>query len=185
VGQRTELASVPFEGAPLPEDPELLHMWKTFWGSDLERILPSNARSVVPGGWRIEVTPARPAREDHFLHVMEIGDAGETRARRIESVAGKGLEGAVVEGGTLALFDAEDARLAEGEVTLPDVAAKTLVLSGLAPLARYDLQLTPNSNPGAPMWRQAVEADESGLVHLAWDGRRNARLRLRKDGGHE
>ena len=55
-----------------------------------------------------------------------------------------------------------------------------VVISRLAPGARYELQLTPNTNPGAPMWRQVVEADESGLAHLPWDGRRNARLRLRK-----
>jgi hypothetical protein len=171
---------IPFEGGPLPEAPDLLHMWKTFWGQDLDRILPSNARSVVPGAWRVEVSPARPAKEDHFLHVMEIGDAGDARARRVERVQGHRLEGALVEGGTLVLFDAEDDRLAEGEVTLPDVGAKALLLTGLVPRARYDLQLTPNANPGAPMWRQVVDADESGLVHLPWEGHRNARLRLRK-----
>jgi hypothetical protein len=155
-------------------------MWKTFWGEDLERLSPSNARNVVPGAWRIEVSPASPAKEDHFLHVLEIGDAGDTRARRVARVQGHGLEGALVEGGLLALFDAEDDPLVEGEVTLPDVGAKTLLLSRLVPGARYELQLTPNSNPGAPQWRQVVEADESGLAPLPWDGHQNARLRLRK-----
>jgi hypothetical protein len=155
-------------------------MWKTFWGQDLERISPSNARSVVPGAWRVEVSPSRPAKEDHFLHVIEIGDAGDARTRRVERVQGHRLEGALVEGGTLALFDAEDEPLVEGEVTLPGVGAKTLLLTGLVPQARYELQLTPNANPGAPMWRQVVESDESGLVHLPWDGHQNARLRLRK-----
>ena len=170
----------PFEGGPLPDAPDLRHMWKTFWGEDLERLSPSNARNVVPGAWRIEVSPTTPAKEDHFLHVLEIGDAGDTRSRRIEKVQGHRLEGALVEGGLLALFDAGDDSLGEGEVTLPDVGAKALLLSRLAPGARYELQLTPNTNPGAPMWRQVVEADESGLAHLPWDGRRNARLRLRK-----
>jgi heparin/heparan-sulfate lyase len=170
----------PFEGGPLPDAPDLRHMWKTFWGEDLERLSPSNARNVVPGAWRIEVSPDAPAKEDHFLHVLEIGDAGDTRARRVERVQGHRLEGALVEGGLLALFDAADDPLAEGEVTLPDVGAKTLLLTRLVPGARYELQLTPNSNPGAPMWRQVVESDESGLAHLAWDGHRNARLRLRR-----
>jgi heparin/heparan-sulfate lyase len=169
----------PFEGGPLPEAPDLRRMWKTFWGEDLERLSPSNARNVVPGAWRIEVSPATPAKEDHFLHVLEIGDAGDTRARRVERVQGHRLEGALVEGGLLALFDAQDDPLVEGEVTLPDVGAKTLLLSRLVPGARYELQLTPNTNPGAPMWRQVVEGDESGLAHLPWDGHQNARLRLR------
>jgi hypothetical protein len=60
------------------------------------------------------------------------------------------------------------------------VAAKTLLLSRLVPGARYELQLTPNPNPGGPMWREVVEADESGLAHLRWDGHQNARLRLRR-----
>jgi len=170
----------PFEGGPLPDAPDLRHMWKTFWGEDLERLSPSNARHVVPGAWRIEVSPTTPAKEDHFLHVLEIGDAGDTRARRVERVQGHRLEGALVEGGLLALFDAGDDPLVEGEVTLPDVGAKALLLTRLVPGARYDLQLTPNTNPGAPMWRQEVEADESGLAQLPWDGHRNARLRLRK-----
>jgi hypothetical protein len=169
-----------FEGGPLPEAPDLRHMWKTFWGDDLEKISPSNARNVVPGAWRIEVSPAAPAKEDHFLHVFEIGDTGDARTRRVERVQGHGLEGALVENGLLALFDTADDPLVEAEVTLPDLGAKTLLLSRLVPGARYELQLTPNSNPGAPMWRQVVEGDESGLAYLPWEGHRNARLRLRK-----
>jgi hypothetical protein len=159
-------------------------MWKTFWGGDLERLSPSNARSVVPGAWRVEISPAAPAKEDRFLHVLEIGDAGDSRSRRVERVQGHRLEGALVENGLLALFDADDEPLVEGEVTLPDVGAKALLLARLVPGARYELQLTPNSNPGTPMWRQVVEADESGLVPMPWDGHQNARLRLRKiEGG--
>ena len=30
------------------------------------------------------------------------------------------------------------------------------------------------------MWEQAVEADESGVVHLPWSGHQDARLRLRE-----
>jgi len=170
----------PFEGGPLPDAPDLRHMWKTFWGEDLGRISPSNARSVVPGAWRVEVSPTAPAKEDHFLHVLEIGDAGDPRTRRVERVQGHRLEGALIENGLLALFDAADDPLAEGEVTLPDVGAKALLLSRLVAGARYELQLTPNSNPGTPMWRQVVEGDESGLAYLPWEGHRNARLQLRK-----
>ena len=93
---------------------------------------------------------------------------------------GHRLEGALVENGLLALFVVADEPLVEGEVTLPDVGAKALLLSRLAPGGRYELQLTPNSNPGTPMWLQVVEGDESGLAYLPWEGHRNARLRLRK-----
>jgi hypothetical protein len=36
----------PFEGGPLPEAPDLRHMWKTFWGEDLER-----SRRATPATW--------------------------------------------------------------------------------------------------------------------------------------
>src|SRR6185369_13210433 len=62
----------PAAGGPLPTDPYLRKMWKTFWGDDFEKLLPSNTRAVVPATWRVEVSPAKPAREDFFLHVLEI-----------------------------------------------------------------------------------------------------------------
>jgi len=57
----------PPEGAPLPEDSKARHMWKTFWGEDFDRILSSNRKNVVPGAWRIEVSPSVPAEEDLFF----------------------------------------------------------------------------------------------------------------------
>ena len=67
----------PAEGAPLPEDAKLRHMWKLFWGQDFNRILSSNRKNVVRGGWRVEVSPAPLAEEDFFLHVFEIGIRGK------------------------------------------------------------------------------------------------------------
>ena len=87
-----------------PTDPYLRKMWKTFWGDDFDKLLPSNTRAVVPAAWRVEVSPAKPAKEDFFLHVMEIGDRGDTRAPRVELVDGSNLIGALVEGGTITLF---------------------------------------------------------------------------------
>src|SRR4029453_1364557 len=83
----------PPEGGPLPTDPYLKKMWQTFWGGDMQRLEPSNRRAVVPGGWRIEVSPRRPARDDVFLHALEIGDRG-TSPKRVEGVLGHHLDGA-------------------------------------------------------------------------------------------
>ncbi|MGH9617654.1 MAG: heparinase II/III domain-containing protein, partial [Acidobacteriaceae bacterium] len=58
----------PAEGGPLPTEPDLRAMWKKFWGPDCDRIERSNRRNVIPGAWRIEVSPAHPAKEDLFLH---------------------------------------------------------------------------------------------------------------------
>ena len=77
----------PPAGGPLPTDPYLKKMWLTFWGGDMARLSPSNRRAVVPGGWRIEVSPAQAAREDVFLHALEIGDKGAP-TRRIEAIDG-------------------------------------------------------------------------------------------------
>ena len=46
---------------PLPEDPYLLKMWKTFWDG-IDRLSPSNRRAVVPGAWRMEVSPGSRRR---------------------------------------------------------------------------------------------------------------------------
>jgi hypothetical protein len=66
-------------------------MWKTFWGSDFSRISPSNRKNVVPGAWRIEVSPLIPAEEDYFLHVFEIGNTGTTGKKRNELIDGINL----------------------------------------------------------------------------------------------
>src|SRR6266498_4331685 len=47
------------QGGPLPTDPYLHKMWLTFWGDDLQRISPSNMLHVVPGAWRVEISPAK------------------------------------------------------------------------------------------------------------------------------
>ena len=94
----------PPEGGPLPTDPYLRKMWKTFWGDDFEKLLKSNTRAVVPAAWRVEVSPAKPAKEDFFLNVLEIGDKGDARAPKVELVDGSNLIGALIEGGTVTLF---------------------------------------------------------------------------------
>ena len=140
----------PPEGGPLPEDPYLLKMWKTFWDG-IDRLSPSNRRAVVPGGWRMEVSPVVPSKEDVFLHVLEIGDRDGTPARRVAAIEGSGLAGAAIDGEAVVLF--ADGERADREATLPDVKTRSLLLTGLEPGASYEVQVTSSFAPGAPAWR--------------------------------
>jgi len=176
----------PPAGGPLPTDPYLRKMWKTFWGDEFDKLLPSNTRAVVPAAWRVEVSPSKPAKEDFFLHVLEIGDRGDTRTPRVEFVDGLNLVGALVEGGTITLFATIDGPVTEGEVTIPAVDTNSLLISGLKPHARYELQMTG----GRANWRGGLfngvpggsyigTANGSGVMHLSFKGQKDGRLRLR------
>jgi hypothetical protein len=167
----------PPEGGPLPANPYLLKMWQTFWDG-IERLSPSNRRAVVPGGWRMEVSPATPEKESVFLHVLEIGDRGVAGTRRVSAIEGHALAGAAMEGDAVVLF-AED-RAANGEATLPDVETTWLLLAGLEPDAPYEVQVTSGFAPGAPAWRAMAEAGDEGTLSLSWKEVRNGRLRLRR-----
>jgi hypothetical protein len=158
-------------------------MWQTFWGGDMARLSPSNRRAVVPGAWRMEVSPRAAARDDVFLHVLEVGDR-DGRPLRIEAIhGGDGLEGAIVAGDTAVLVATAEA-LSEGEATLPDVASPVLLVAGLAPAARYDLQLTSGFAPGSPVWQLTAEASDAGVIRVPWSGK-DGRLRMRRVGASE
>ena len=176
----------PPAGGPLTTDPYLRKMWKTFWGDDFEKLLPSNTRAVVPAAWRVEVSPAKPAKEDLFLHVLEIGDRGDTRAPRVELVDGSNLIGALVEGGTITLFATTEGPVIEGEVTIPAVDTNWLLISGLKPHAKYELQMTGGRANwrgglfnGVPGERYIGGANASGVMYLPFKGQKDGRLRLR------
>jgi hypothetical protein len=168
----------PPEGGPLPPDPYLNRMWRTFWGQDFGRLAKSNRRAVVPGAWRMEVTPAAESREDVFLNVLEIGDVGAPPLR-LERVQGSGLAGAVVGAQAAVLFATAAAPLTEGEVTLPDVPTGFVLLAGLEPGVRYDLQATSGFAPGSPVWRLQAETNDSGVIEAPWDVK-DARVRVRR-----
>lgn len=170
----------PAEGGPLPDDPYLKKMFKTFWGEDMDHLARSNRRAVVPGAWRIEITPAEPSREDVFLNALEIGDRGAP-PRNVVGIYGYRLGGAAVEGDSVVLFATERAP-DTAEATVPDVATRSLVLAGLEPGATYALQLTSSFAPGAPEWSRTAAADDAGVLSTDWD-QRNGRLRLRKVAG--
>jgi hypothetical protein len=171
----------PPEGGPLPQDPYLRKMWTTFWDG-IERLSPSNRRAVVPGGWRMEVSPAAPSKEDVFLHVLEVADRDGRPARRVEAIEGHGLAGAAIDGEAVVLF-AGDPGL-DREATLPDVGTRVLLLCGLEPGAPVEAPGTarvapraprtrrrsrpaspPVRPPGAPLWRPARSRQRS------WPGR--------------
>lgn len=176
----------PPSGGPLTTDPYLRKMWKTFWGDDFEKLLPSNTRAVVPAAWRVEVSPAKPAKEDLFLHVLEIGDKGDPRAPRVELVDGSNLVGALVENGTIVLFSTIDGQVTEGEVTIPDVETNALLITGLRPHAKYELQMTGGRANwrgglfnGVPGMNYVGSANGSGVMRLSIKGQKDGRLRLR------
>ncbi|HET6176207.1 MAG TPA: heparinase II/III family protein [Candidatus Sulfotelmatobacter sp.] len=176
----------PPEGGPLPNDPKLHHMWKMFWGDDFSKLLPSNRKNVVPGAWRIEVSPALPAEEDFFLHVFEIGNVGTTGRKRTELIDGVNFLGAASESGPLVLFSASDSAAEAGEATLPDLNCASLIASGLSPDTVYELSFTgPNvsSSPAATL--PGVQADMvrlrsngHGVLLLEKSNLRNLRLRI-------
>jgi hypothetical protein len=176
----------PQEGGPLPGDPKLQQMWKTFWGKDFSKISPSNRKNVVPGAWRIEVSPSVPAEEDFFLHVFEIGNTGTTGKRRVELIDGVNFLGAAAESGPFVLFSTSTTASQDGEVSLPDVACDSLMASGLQPDTVYEVSLTgPNvsSSPGAVLPGVAVDtlrlqANSKGVVRLEKPHLGNLRLRI-------
>jgi hypothetical protein len=177
----------PPEGGPLPTDPYLNKMWKTFWGEDFNKLLPSNTRAVVPAKWRVEVSPLRPAREDLFLHVLEIGDRVDTRAPKVELVDGSNLIGTVVEGGTIAVFATIDGPVTEGELTIPDLETSDLLLTGLKPNSKFELQMTGGRANwrgglfnGVPIGTYIGDSNTSGVLYLPFKGRKEGRLRLRQ-----
>jgi hypothetical protein len=176
----------PPEGGPLPSDAYLRKMWKTFWGEDFEKLLPSNTRAVVPAAWRVEVSPAKPAKEDLFLNVMEIGDRGDARAPRVELVDGSNMVGAIVEGGAVTLFATIDGPVREAEVTIPAVEASVLIITGLKPHAKYELQMTGGRANwrgglfnGVPMGYYTADVNGEGVMHVPFTGQKDGRLRLR------
>jgi len=171
----------PAEGGPLPDDPYLKAMWTTFWGGEMTALSPSNRRAVVPGAWRLEVSPAAPATDDVFLNVLEIADrADPAPPRHTAAIEGHGLTGAAIEGASVVLFADADAAVEQAEATLPAIPTRALLLSGLGRNAPYEVQLTSGFAPGSPAWRAAAETSDDGTLRLTWDQRDEARLRLRR-----
>jgi hypothetical protein len=126
----------------------------------------------------MEVSPAEEAKEDVFLNVLEIGDRDAKPARRMEAVEGHVLSGVAVEGEAVVLF--ADGMAASAEATLPDLGTRSLLVAGLDPGARYEMQVTSGFAPGSPVWRGTAAAGDEGTLSLEWKDVRAGRLRLRR-----
>src|SRR5438477_7993958 len=176
----------PRQGAPLPEDPKLRHMWKLFWGEDFNKILPSNGKNVVPGAWRIEVSPAVAAEEDFFLHVMEIGDVGKTGQRRAELIDGVNFQGAAFEHGPMVLFSSVGEGVSSGEASLPDITCDSLIVTSLLPDIVYELNFgglnvsaSPSAVlPGVSAGIERIRTNSKGVLRLQRRMLGNLRLRI-------
>jgi heparin/heparan-sulfate lyase len=176
----------PPQGGPLPEDPKLRRMWKLFWGNDFNKILSSNRKQVVPGNWRIEVSPVVPAEEDFFLHVFEIGDTGKTGQRRAELLDGVNFQGAAFERGPVVLFSSASSQVSIGEVSLPDLSCESLIITGLRPDAVYELNfgglnVSPSPTavlPGVTAGTERVRSNSKGVLRIERRALGNLRLRV-------
>ncbi len=176
----------PPEGAPLPEDPKLRHMWKLFWGEDFNRILSSNRKNVVPGEWRVEVSPSLPAEEDFFLHVFEIGNQGKTGQKRTDLLDGVNFQGAAFEQGPMVLFSTAGSPVSAGEVSLPDLGCESLIITSLQPESVYELNfggLNLSSSPAAVLpgvsaGTLRVRSNAKGVLRVERHDLGNLRLRI-------
>jgi hypothetical protein len=180
-GSGRNWALEPAEGGLLPDDPIEHAMWEKFYDNDIPRIKRSNRRNVVPGSWRIEVSPSKPQLEDHFLHLFEVGDRGKTGRLSVELLQGLGIAGAgctvTGEAGVVTLFPAQEAPLDYVEVTLPSFPCHTLWVAGLEADRRYDLELAGSNlasgdaaAPGVPLRSQEVRANKHGVAQIKSGG---------------
>jgi hypothetical protein len=174
------------KGGPLPSDPYLKKMWLTFWGEDLDHISPSNMLHVVPGAWRIEISPSKPSKDDMFLNVLEIGEKGDAKNLRVELADGNNLTGTVIAGQTFAVFATAEVPVISGEVTVPDIESETLIATGLKPESKYELTLTGGKTKtwggglfqGVRLWSTTADTDRSGVLRIPFRGHKDARLRF-------
>jgi len=161
-------------------------MWKLFWGDNFDKILRSNRKNVVPGGWRIEVSPALPAEEDFFLHVVEIGNHGTTGKRRTELLDGVNFQGAALEGGPMVLFSSTSSLVSMGEASLPDLACESLIITSLQSDSLYELDFgglnvsnSPSAVlPGVSAGTLRVRTNSKGVVRVERRSLGNLRLRI-------
>ena len=135
------------------------------------KLSPSNRRAVVPGGWRIEVSPRAAARDDVFLSVLEIGDRGAAPLRIDPVTQGKGLAGAVVAGEAAVLLATGAEPLVGGRghaarhAERVPAADRPRPARGLRPAAHVRLRARARRCGGSRR-----EANDAGVIETPWDG---------------
>ena len=178
----------PAEGGALPSDPRLQSMWKNFWGKNFQKLEHSNRKNVVPGAWRVEISPVSPSEEDHFLHLLEMGSRASTGKHTVELVKGLNVAGAAFESGPTVLFNTSGSPLLEAEVTVPAIACKELFAFALKENALFEITFagpnitTPTSiaAPGIAVKTEHVRSNDKGVLALTLDGVHSVRLRFKQ-----
>ena len=130
------------------------------------------------------MSPAHPAEEDFFLHVLEIGKLGAT-GKPVELIDGVNFKGAASESGVVGLFATSDSAIHGGELTLAKFRYKALFMSGLQPNTVYELSFVgPNVSsppadvlPGVLAEVIRLRSNNHGILRL--EGPRSGNMRLR------
>lgn len=71
---------------------------KEFWVESVGKnfYMSIDHKSAEPGAWRVEVSPAIPAKLDNFLHVLTVMDAGTSKSPTASMISSEELVGATI-----------------------------------------------------------------------------------------
>ena len=72
------------------------------------------------------------------------------------------------------------------DATVPDVESETLIVTGLKPESKYELELTGGKTKtwggglfqGVHLWSTTADTDRAGVLRIPFKGHKDARLRL-------
>jgi heparin/heparan-sulfate lyase len=98
---------------------------KEFWVENLGKNFPvSKPPPAEPGAWRIEISPAKPALADRFLHVLTVTDAATQPRAPVRLLSSANVAGAGVLDWSVFFSDSGES-LSQAEVKVP-LAGKVL-----------------------------------------------------------
>jgi len=71
---------------------------KEFWVESVGKnfYMSTDRKAAEPGAWRVEVSPAIPAKSDNFLHVLTVMDAGTSKSPTASMISSEELVGATI-----------------------------------------------------------------------------------------